>query len=109
VGVLTLFREQHNAWIHALATLLVVAVGLYFGLSRLEWCALILAVMAVWCAEALNTALELLADASVPERHPLVAKAKDVAAGAVLLTAVGAAIVGAVVLWPYLRAWSPTP
>jgi diacylglycerol kinase (ATP) len=68
----------------------------------MAWCALVLAIMAVWTAEALNTALEFLADAATPQMHPLVKKAKDVAAGAVLLSAIGAAIVGVLVFWPHL-------
>jgi diacylglycerol kinase (ATP) len=60
--------------------------------------------MAVWTAEALNTALELLADAASPDFHPLVAKAKDVAAGAVLLSAVGSVVIGLLILGPPLLA-----
>ena len=56
----------------------------------------------VWTAEALNTAFEFLADAASPEFHPLVRDAKDVAAGAVLLTAVGASVIGVIVFWPYV-------
>ena len=56
--------------------------------------------MAVWTAEALNTALELLADVASPEFHPLVEKAKDVAAGAVLISAIGSVIIGLLVLGP---------
>ena len=100
----TLLLGQPNARIHLLATLGVVVLGLYFDVSRVEWCVLVLAITAVWCAEGLNTALELLADAAVPARHPLIAKAKDVAAGAVLLTAIGAAVVGVLVLWPHVCA-----
>ena len=61
--------------------------------------------MTVWSAEALNTALEFLADAAKPEYHPLVKKAKDVAAGAVLIAALGAAVIGALVFIPALRTW----
>ncbi len=103
-----MIRGQHNARIHLLLTLSVVVLGLTLGVSRLEWCALVLAIAVVWGAEGLNTALELLADAAVPGRHPLIAKAKDVAAGAVLLTAICAAIVGLLVLWPHLRALAPS-
>lgn len=96
--------SQHNAWTHALATLLVLACGIGFGVTRLEWVALILAVVSVWTAEALNTAFEFLCDVASPAFHPLVEKAKDVAAGAVLLCALGAAAVGAVVFTPYVAA-----
>ncbi len=98
-------RSQHNAWIHALATLLVVGAGLWFRLARADWLWLILAIMAVWTAEALNTACELLADATSPGFHPLVGKAKDVAAGAVLIAALGAVAIGLFVFVPRLVAW----
>jgi len=101
-GLRTLLRTQHNAWIHAAATVLVIAVALYFGLNAYEWLWLVLAMVLVWMAEAFNTALELLADAVTRERHPLIGQAKDVAAGAVLVTAIGAFIIGVLVLGPHV-------
>jgi len=100
-----MLRTQHNAWIHAVATLLVILAGLYFSVGPGEWCWLVLAMMAVWTAEALNTALELLADVASPEFHPLVAQAKDVAAGAVLLSALGSVAIGVFILGPPLMRW----
>ena len=94
--------SQHNAWIHAALTMVVVGAGIVAGVSRLEWCALVLSIVAVWTAEALNTAFEFLCDVASPEFHPLVEKAKDVAAGAVLTSAVGAAVIGPLVFVPYL-------
>lgn len=109
-GVRTLLASQHNAWIHAAATLLVLGSALIADVSRIEWAVLIAAIVSVWTAESLNTAFEFLCDAASPEFHPLVAKAKDVAAGAVLLCAVGAAAVGAIVLAPYaVRALAQGP
>jgi len=96
-GLGVMLASQHNAWLHAACTVAVVVVGLVWRLSALEWCALISAIVAVWVAEGLNTALELLADAAKPEFHPLIGKAKDVAAGAVLLTATGAVVIGVLV------------
>jgi diacylglycerol kinase (ATP) len=101
-GVADVLRTQHNAWLHALSTGVVLAAGLYVGLSRLEWCAVVLAMMAVWTAEALNTAIELVVDLASPDEHPLAGRAKDVAAGAVLISACGAAIVGVLVFAPHL-------
>jgi diacylglycerol kinase len=101
-GVWALVRTQHNAWIHAAATVAVCAAAVWLGVSRLEWVLLALAMGAVWTAEAFNTAIELLADAVSPERHPLIGRAKDVAAGAVLLSAIASAIVGLLVLGPPL-------
>lgn len=106
-GVLALLRSQHNAWIHAAASAAVVGLGFFVGLSRLEWCLVVLAMTAVWTAEAVNTAFEALCDVASPEPHPVVERAKDVAAGAVLLAAVGAAVVGVLVFGPHLlwRGW----
>lgn len=100
-GIRTMLRSQHNAWIHAAATLSVVVAGASFGVEPVEWAVLTLAIMAVWTAEALNTAFEFLCDVASPEFHPLVEKAKDVAAGGVLISAVGAATLGALILLPY--------
>ncbi len=106
-GIGLMLRSQHNAWIHAAASAAVCAAGFALGISRLEWCWIVLALMAVWSAEALNTAFEFLADVASPEFHPLVKHAKDVAAGAVLLAAIGAAIIGLLVLGPPL--WAALP
>jgi diacylglycerol kinase (ATP) len=95
-GIRVLF-EQHNARIHAVAALVVIGAGVALEVSRSDWLALAIAIGLVLTTEALNTGLELLADASVPDHHPLVGKAKDVAAGAVLLAALTAAAIAALV------------
>ncbi|MBI5093251.1 MAG: diacylglycerol kinase family protein [Candidatus Hydrogenedentes bacterium] len=99
-GIRTMLESQHNAWIHGAATIVVCLAGWYCGLARSEWCWIIAAIVAVWVAEALNTAFEFLADAASPEFHPLVKQAKDVAAGAVLIAAVGSIITGALIFGP---------
>lgn len=101
-GIWTMLKTQQNAWIHAIATIVVVVVGFALEVTPSEWCWLVLAIVAVWTAEALNTAIEFLSDVASPEYHPLVKKAKDVAAGAVLISAIGAAIIGLLVLGPHL-------
>ena len=101
-GVAVVLRTQHNAWLHAIATGVVLAAGFVVGLSRLEWCAIVLAMMAVWTAEALNTAIELVVDLASPDVHPLAGRAKDVAAGAVLISACGALVVGILVFAPHV-------
>lgn len=101
-GPWTLVASQHNARIHLLATLAALALALAVGISRLEWCAIVVAIVMVWTAEALNTALEFLCDVASPEFHPLVENAKDIAAGAVLASAIGAALIGLLVFGPYL-------
>jgi diacylglycerol kinase (ATP) len=68
----------------------------------MEWCWMTLAIIGVWLAEALNTAIEFLTDLVSPEFHPLAGKAKDVAAGAVLIAAIGAVVIGMFVFGPHL-------
>ncbi len=104
-GIGVMLRSQHNAWIHALATALVCSTGLFFRLSTPEWCWIVLAIVAVWAAEALNTAFELLTDVASPTFHPIARKAKDVAAGAVLIAALGSVVIGVLVLGPHVLAW----
>lgn len=101
-GVKYLLQEEQHARIHLLATLLVVILGFYLEIARQEWLVLLLVLALVWLAEGLNTALEQLCDAVVPEQHPLIGKAKDVAAGSVLITAALAAVIGALIFVPYL-------
>ncbi|MCP4639927.1 MAG: diacylglycerol kinase family protein [bacterium] len=102
IGIWTMLKSQHNAWVHAFATVAVATTGFALGLSPAEWCWIVLAVVAVWTAEALNTAFEFLADAASPEFHPLVKHAKDVAAGAVLISAIGSVVIGLLVLGPHV-------
>jgi diacylglycerol kinase (ATP) len=99
-GVAVMLRSQLNAGIHASATLAVCMAGLLLRLSMAEWCWIVLAIVAVWTAEALNTAFELLADVASPGFHPLVGMAKDVAAGAVLISALGAVTIGVLIFGP---------
>ncbi len=108
-GIGIMLRSQQNAWIHAAATVAIVVAGVLCELSRTEWCWIVLAIVAVWTAEALNTALEFLTDVASPEFHPIAGHAKDVAAGAVLIAAVGATIIGALVLGPHVSRWLAGP
>lgn len=101
-GIGNMLKSQHNAWLHAFASFCVLVTGGLMCLSAGEWCWVVLAIMAVWTAEALNTALEFLADAASPEFHPLVKQAKDVAAGGVLISAMGSVCIGLLVLGPHL-------
>lgn len=104
-GVVATLHTQANAKIHAAVTVAVVALGALLDVSRGDWCWLAVAIAMVWSAECLNTALESLADATAPDPHPLVGRAKDAAAGAVLCAAIGAAAIGLLVLGPPLLAW----
>jgi len=103
-GIAVLLRTQTNARIHLLATVLVVAAGFVFRISRGEWVPLAFAIGIVWIAEAVNTAIEALADRITQENDDAIRRAKDVAAGAVLLAAITAAIIGLLILGPH--AWA---
>ena len=101
-GLVTFLRTQPNAWIHAIATLGVIALGNYFSISRTEWACIIIAIGMVWLAEAFNTAIEFLADEVTQEKRDLIGKAKDVAACGVLCASMTALFVGIAIFWPYL-------
>lgn len=101
-GLWLMLRTQHNAWVHLSATIAVCAAGLVLGISNADWRWLVVAIVMVWIAEALNTAFEHLCDVVSPEFHLSVKSSKDIAAGAVLLCAAGATVIGAMVFVPYL-------
>lgn len=101
-GIVFTLRTQHNAWIHAVFTVVVVVAGWWLGVSADDWRWLVVAIVLVWAAEALNTAIEYVCDVVSPEHHASVEKAKDIGAGAVLVCAVGAAVIGVLTLWPNL-------
>ncbi|MBI5149503.1 MAG: diacylglycerol kinase family protein [Candidatus Omnitrophica bacterium] len=98
---ITLFSQQH-AWFYLAVTILIFAAGVILRISPGKWCWMIIAVVTVWTAEALNTAFEFLCDVASPEFHPLVEKAKDVSAGAVLICIIGASAIGLLILGPPL-------
>ncbi|UPL48996.1 diacylglycerol kinase family protein [Hymenobacter sublimis] len=102
-GVWAALQTEVHLWFHAAATVLVIGLGLYFGLERWEWAVVALAVGAVWCAELVNTAIEAVVNLVSPDYHPLAGRAKDVAAGAVLVMAIAALAVGLLIFGP--RVW----
>ena len=104
-GVRALLLREHNAWLHLVAAGAAAVAGWFFVISRAEWCLVAFAVGSVLAAEAFNTAIETLADAVAREQNPLVGKAKDLAAGGVLLTSLAAATVGLIVFAPKLVQW----
>jgi diacylglycerol kinase len=103
-GLWTLLLREHNARIHALATVLAVVGGGLCGIERWEWGLVTAAIGLVWTAEALNASVEQLADALASAPHPAIGRAKDLAAGAVLVSALGAACLGLIVFGPRLGA-----
>lgn len=101
-GLRTLVATQASARVHAAASLVVIAAGVALRVDAVDWCWLAAALAAVWAAEAFNTALESLADEVSLERRERIGRAKDLAAAAVLCTAIGAVVIGALVFAPHL-------
>jgi diacylglycerol kinase (ATP) len=101
-GLAFMLRTQYNARIHAGATIAVILAGLAWKVDADEWRWLVAAIALVWMAEAMNTAFEHVCNVVSPQFHPDVERAKDVAAGAVLIAALAAAAIGASVLAPHL-------
>ncbi|MFC2967200.1 diacylglycerol kinase family protein [Acidimangrovimonas pyrenivorans] len=99
---LVVLARQPNAQIHLAATFVVVFAGLALGVGARDWIVLVFAIALVLAAEAINTALERVVDLASPDWSPLARDAKDVAAAGVLICAIGAAVIGCVVFWPYL-------
>ena len=93
-------RTQQNAWIHALATILVVVTSIWLKIDMRGWVLLVLAITIVWTAEFLNTALEVVVDLASPDLHPLAKVGKDVGAASVLIAALSAAIIGLLIMGP---------
>ena len=101
-GVRLLFSEEHNARIHATITVLVVVAGIVLRVSPVEWGVLVICIGMVLAAEAFNSAIERVANYLTTERDDRIRDIKDLAAGAVLLCAIAAAIVGLIVFVPHI-------
>jgi diacylglycerol kinase len=97
-------KTQHNAWIHSMVAALVVALGLWLGLPSRDWAVLVFAIAMVFTAEFINTAIEAVVDLASPVHHPLAKVGKDVGAGAVLVAALAAILIGLLILGPPLWA-----
>ncbi|MDR0961114.1 MAG: diacylglycerol kinase family protein, partial [Mediterranea sp.] len=94
--------SEQNLCFHLAVTVLVIAAGFAFGITRTEWLFIILCIGMVIAAELINTAIEKVVDLASPERHPLAGQAKDIAAAAVLVCAIMAIIIGLIIFVPYI-------
>ena len=100
VGVVAAVKGERNMRIHLVAAVAAVSLGAWLGLSACEWAAVVVCCALVMSLECLNTAVEAAVDLASPEIHPLAKKAKDCAAGAVLIAAIGSAAVGCIIFAP---------
>jgi len=101
-GIITFFRTQHNAWIHAFAAIIVIISGFVLKVNNNEWCLIFIAIALVFIAEMANTAIEFLTDIVSPEYNLQAKKVKDVAAAAVLISAIAAIVIGLIIFLPKL-------
>ncbi len=101
-GVRYAVRTQRNGRVHLAIAVCAIALGLWLGISQLEWALVFVAITGVFIAEMINTVVEACVDLATQEYHPLAKIAKDVAAGAVLLNAILSIIIGLFVFGPHL-------
>ena len=104
-GLGHVFANEANMRFHCAMAIAVILAGFVFKVSPGEWCLLVLCISGIMAAEAFNSAIEALTDLASPKPHPLAGRAKDVAAGAVTLMAIGAALVGLIVFLPKIMAF----
>lgn len=101
-GWLYMLRHQKNTRLQAVASIGIMFVALWLGISAIEWAILILTITVVWMAEFINAAVEATVNLSTSEYHPMAKVAKDVASAAVLLGVVASVIIGLLILGPPL-------
>ena len=101
-GLFKTFREEQNLKIQTLASLIVIALGIYFKISHLEWISLTLAIALVLVAEVTNSAVERITDVLKPRINSYVKEIKDIMAAAVLLSSIAAMVIGLFIFFPHV-------
>ena len=101
-GISAAYRSERNLRIHVAVAVVVIVFGFLLGLTRAEWCWVALCIALVITTELINTAIEAWVDLVSPDRQPLAGKAKDIAAGAVLIVATFAVLTGGIIFIPKL-------
>lgn len=103
-GIGAAFWYEPNMKLHVVGAIEAVFLGWFFEIKNLEWCWIVLAIGLVWMAEIFNTSVEKLTDLVSPEYDELAGRVKDLAAGAVLMAALTALVIGFLVFWPHVEA-----
>ena len=103
-GIMTVFKEEFNARVHFLAAIVAIVLGVVLKVAWFEWVILTLVIGGVFAMELINTSIEGLADLYSRELNPKIKKIKDLAAGAVLVAAITALIIGLIIFLPKIMA-----
>ncbi len=101
-GMRDIMTTEHNAWIHAFSTVVSLSLSIWLRIGFMEFVLIIVVITLVWVAEAFNTVLEIVVNMVSPRYSKVAKRAKDIAACAVLVAAIGATTVGLLVLGPPL-------
>ncbi len=101
-GLRLLIKTERHFQIHTIAFIMVIIIGCFFKISSYEWVAILLISGLVIVSEAINSSIEKLSDVITREHNPLIKQVKDIAAGAVLIAAILALIIGLVIFYPYI-------
>ena len=102
-GIRWAFSTQPNIWIHLIIAICVIILGFYLNVKQFDWIVLIICIIIVFAIELINTAIEWLVDSIYKEKNLIAGKIKDVAAAAVLVVAMGVAIIGSIIFYPYFK------
>ncbi|UPM55631.1 diacylglycerol kinase family protein [Gottfriedia acidiceleris] len=100
-GIFNVIKNERNIKIQLFAALISIGLAFYLHISRIDWLILLLIITIVISLELVNSSIEAVVDLASPNKHPLAKKAKDVAAGAVLIAAIVSIIIGALLFFPY--------
>ncbi len=104
-GIGLLFKTEIHGKFHIFFAIFVIIAGLFFNINMTEWSLVVITISAVIGAEAFNSSIERLTDLASPDYHPLARDTKDLAAGAVLILAIGAVIIGFIIFLPKVLHW----
>ena len=99
-GLVSSFKTERNMKIHIMAMIIVIALGIFMKLNKIELCIITIAIVMVISAELFNTAIENVVDMVSPQKNPQAKLVKDIAAAAVLVLAIGAAVIGIIIFGP---------
>lgn len=99
-GLKILFKEEHNARVHIIITVIVIGMGIWLHISIIEWLIICLLIAIVFCTEIINSAIENLADYVSPEWHNTIKKVKDLAAASVFVAALISGVCGIIIFLP---------